>query len=190
MSAVKDLGATVAAMGQDLFNPPNVKGWQEGRAWINSRTLLARVNFASTLSAEMNRRVSLLDRLRGFSSENAPPRSKFPELGASTGTAMGAPAMGAMDAPAMGAPAMNAPAVDAPAMAGAMGGDPGMGGGAANVSGAAAVETLWNALLPGMPLDDRTRTALMEYAGGERDIGNKLPGLLNLIVAVPEYQLC
>ena len=29
-------------LGQDLFAPPNVKGWPGGEAWINSATLLAR----------------------------------------------------------------------------------------------------------------------------------------------------
>lgn len=29
-------------MGQDLFDPPNVKGWPGGTAWITSRTLLLR----------------------------------------------------------------------------------------------------------------------------------------------------
>ncbi|MEP6702335.1 MAG: DUF1800 domain-containing protein [Betaproteobacteria bacterium] len=29
-------------LGQDLFNPPNVKGWPGGDAWINSSSLLAR----------------------------------------------------------------------------------------------------------------------------------------------------
>ncbi len=32
----------VAQLGQNLFNPPNVKGWPGGDAWINSTTLLAR----------------------------------------------------------------------------------------------------------------------------------------------------
>ncbi len=32
----------VAQLGQDIFNPPNVKGWPGGDAWINSSTLLAR----------------------------------------------------------------------------------------------------------------------------------------------------
>jgi uncharacterized protein (DUF1800 family) len=31
-------------MAQDLFQPPNVKGWQGGRDWINSRHLFARYN--------------------------------------------------------------------------------------------------------------------------------------------------
>lgn len=34
-----------AALGQDLFDPPNVKGWPGGQAWITSNTLLARQKF-------------------------------------------------------------------------------------------------------------------------------------------------
>ena len=34
-----------AGMGQNLFSPPNVKGWPGGEAWINSSTLLARKQF-------------------------------------------------------------------------------------------------------------------------------------------------
>jgi uncharacterized protein (DUF1800 family) len=34
-----------AAMGQNLFSPPNVKGWPGGEAWINTSTLLARKQF-------------------------------------------------------------------------------------------------------------------------------------------------
>jgi len=33
------------ALGQDIFSPPNVKGWPGGEAWINSTTLLARKQF-------------------------------------------------------------------------------------------------------------------------------------------------
>jgi hypothetical protein len=32
----------VAALGQNPFSPPNVKGWPGGDAWINSSTLLGR----------------------------------------------------------------------------------------------------------------------------------------------------
>ncbi|MBP3956889.1 DUF1800 domain-containing protein [Gemmata sp. G18] len=38
-----------ARMGQDLFDPPNVGGWPGGRAWITSRTLIARANYAAAL---------------------------------------------------------------------------------------------------------------------------------------------
>ena len=33
-------------MGQQLFSPPNVKGWPGGQTWLNTSTVLARVNFA------------------------------------------------------------------------------------------------------------------------------------------------
>jgi uncharacterized protein (DUF1800 family) len=36
-------------LGQDLFAPPNVKGWDGGLSWINTNTLLARYNEAATL---------------------------------------------------------------------------------------------------------------------------------------------
>lgn len=35
----------VAQLGQNLFSPPNVKGWPGGESWINSSTLLARKQF-------------------------------------------------------------------------------------------------------------------------------------------------
>ncbi|HWX21555.1 MAG TPA: DUF1800 domain-containing protein [Candidatus Binatia bacterium] len=36
-------------LGQDLFTPPNVKGWDGGLSWITTSTLLARYNEAATL---------------------------------------------------------------------------------------------------------------------------------------------
>jgi len=36
-------------LGQDLFSPPNVKGWPGGEAWINSTSLLARKQFLERL---------------------------------------------------------------------------------------------------------------------------------------------
>jgi uncharacterized protein (DUF1800 family) len=43
------LAFTLRNLGQDLFAPPNVKGWPGGEAWINSNTLLARKNFIERL---------------------------------------------------------------------------------------------------------------------------------------------
>jgi uncharacterized protein (DUF1800 family) len=37
----------MAPMGQLLFFPPNVAGWPGGTSWINSSTLLNRINFAN-----------------------------------------------------------------------------------------------------------------------------------------------
>ena len=34
-------------LGEDLFNPPNVFGWAGGRAWLTSRAMIGRANFAT-----------------------------------------------------------------------------------------------------------------------------------------------
>jgi uncharacterized protein (DUF1800 family) len=36
-------------LGQDLFAPPNVKGWEGGVSWITTNTLMSRYNEAATL---------------------------------------------------------------------------------------------------------------------------------------------
>jgi hypothetical protein len=38
-----------AYMGQDLLNPPSVEGWHTGQEWINSGSLMARINFVAQL---------------------------------------------------------------------------------------------------------------------------------------------
>lgn len=46
------LAATVqelAKLGQDVFEPPNVKGWEGGRNWIHSATMLHRANYVAEL---------------------------------------------------------------------------------------------------------------------------------------------
>ncbi|MFK7851729.1 MAG: DUF1800 family protein [Akkermansiaceae bacterium] len=55
-------------LGQVLFMPPNVAGWDWGKAWINTNTLLTRYNFAGNLlkgSAGENMKMgAMVDRLR------------------------------------------------------------------------------------------------------------------------------
>jgi Protein of unknown function (DUF1800) len=41
-------------LGQELFNPPNVKGWDGGVAWISTNTLLSRHNLALLLTTGKN----------------------------------------------------------------------------------------------------------------------------------------
>jgi uncharacterized protein (DUF1800 family) len=44
---VRELGvlvAAVGAMGQNIFYPPSVKGWDGGRSWVNTSTLFIRQN--------------------------------------------------------------------------------------------------------------------------------------------------
>ncbi len=45
----KVLQNAMVQMGQSLFAPPNVKGWDGGRSWISPSTLLFRDNFANYL---------------------------------------------------------------------------------------------------------------------------------------------
>jgi uncharacterized protein (DUF1800 family) len=40
-------------MGQTIFHPPSVKGWDGGITWLNSQTVITRENFASALVAAM-----------------------------------------------------------------------------------------------------------------------------------------
>ena len=44
-----DLSMQPAYMGQDLLNPPSVEGWHTGPEWINSGSLMARINFVAGL---------------------------------------------------------------------------------------------------------------------------------------------
>ena len=42
-----DLMHETAYMGQELLNPPSVEGWHTGREWIDSGTLVERINFVA-----------------------------------------------------------------------------------------------------------------------------------------------
>jgi uncharacterized protein (DUF1800 family) len=44
-------------MGQQLFEPPDVNGWETGPGWISTSSMLTRMNFASTLAG--NQRFNL-----------------------------------------------------------------------------------------------------------------------------------
>ena len=41
-------------MGQDLLNPPTVEGWHTGKEWIDSGTLVERINFAADQVGQMD----------------------------------------------------------------------------------------------------------------------------------------
>ncbi|HEU0021082.1 MAG TPA: DUF1800 domain-containing protein [Dehalococcoidia bacterium] len=44
---IYDPALEIRYMGQDLLNPPTVEGWHTGKEWIDSGTLVERVNFAA-----------------------------------------------------------------------------------------------------------------------------------------------
>jgi uncharacterized protein (DUF1800 family) len=56
------LAEACSRMGQGLYAPPSVAGWEGGPSWINSTTLLARTNLAlaltSTDNAELGKRLN------------------------------------------------------------------------------------------------------------------------------------
>ena len=60
-------------LGQDLFAPPNVKGWPGGEAWINSATLLARKQLLERLFSLPAPRAMPAALTR----EGADPRARF-----------------------------------------------------------------------------------------------------------------
>jgi hypothetical protein len=49
VSDAQALDRTLQGMGQELFEPPDVKGWREGRSWINSNRIFLRYNAVAEL---------------------------------------------------------------------------------------------------------------------------------------------
>jgi len=134
--AIRNLPGHISSMGQELLNPPDVAGWPGGTEWINTRTLLARVNFSSAVTTEMNRRGTLAERMK--------TELLVPNADLSSPESM--------------------------------------------------VNSVWEALLPGKPMGERTRPALLAYVqegarDGKINVNAKLPGLTSLIMGTPEYQM-
>jgi uncharacterized protein (DUF1800 family) len=48
----QQLADSMHQIGQGLFYPPNVKGWDGGRAWINASTILGRANLVAQLLSD------------------------------------------------------------------------------------------------------------------------------------------
>ena len=61
--SVNDALTPLANMGQNLFDPPDVAGWDLGRSWFSTGSMLARMNFASSLAA--NQKFNLAASARG-----------------------------------------------------------------------------------------------------------------------------
>jgi uncharacterized protein (DUF1800 family) len=50
------LAVSLQGLGQNLFNPPSVKGWDGGPTWLNGQTLLFRQNLALALTSTQDDR--------------------------------------------------------------------------------------------------------------------------------------
>ena len=63
---IGNLSRQAGYMGQDLLNPPSVEGWHTGVEWINSGSLMQRVNFTAELVGDVSRPgiKAILDRLQ------------------------------------------------------------------------------------------------------------------------------
>ena len=59
-------------MGQDLMNPPSVEGWHTGSEWINSGSLMSRVNFVAHLVGDtsLSGIQSIINQLKAQSSHS------------------------------------------------------------------------------------------------------------------------
>ncbi len=62
---VREVANQASYMGQGLLNPPNVEGWHEGLEWIDSGSLVERVNFVAKEISDVSRPGvrSIIDRL-------------------------------------------------------------------------------------------------------------------------------
>jgi uncharacterized protein (DUF1800 family) len=63
---VNDALTPLANMGQVLYEPPDVSGWDAGRTWFSTGAMLARMNFASSLAA--NQKFNLAREAKSVSS--------------------------------------------------------------------------------------------------------------------------
>jgi hypothetical protein len=64
------------SLGQDLFAPPNVKGWDGGTTWITTNTLLARYNEAATLVTGTLQPLANADFTRKANAKKSPNQEK------------------------------------------------------------------------------------------------------------------
>jgi len=139
---ISDMQSYADNMGQELFNPPNVKGWKMGNSWINTNTLTSRLNFATHVVDQLRYRGLVKDTVKAGLASNG----------------------------------LNADAVfSKPYM---------------------AVEEVWNWLIPSAPIPDDTRKFIEAYMRSNEpknpDLNfywNRAPGLVELIMTCPEYQL-
>jgi len=60
-------------MGQDLLNPPSVEGWHTGVEWINSGSLMRRVNFTADMVGDLTKPgvQSIINRLKAHGTLSA-----------------------------------------------------------------------------------------------------------------------
>jgi uncharacterized protein (DUF1800 family) len=68
--SVNDALTPLSNMGQILFEPPDVSGWDAGQSWFSTSAMLARMNFASSLAA--NQKFNLAAAVKTASAAKTP----------------------------------------------------------------------------------------------------------------------
>ncbi len=75
------LAQATARLGQNLFYPPNVKGWEGNRAWINANTFLMRCNLPPFLAAARRAPAAMAARASVVSDSPMPQPQEAPQTG-------------------------------------------------------------------------------------------------------------
>lgn len=60
----EDVGFRIRRLGQEIFDPPNVAGWKENRAWVNESTLVSRWNYAALTADFLSQTDTMREKLR------------------------------------------------------------------------------------------------------------------------------
>ncbi len=68
--SVGDALGPLSSMGQILYDPPDVAGWEAGASWFSTGSMLSRMNFASTLAANQRFRLVASARPHASTSES------------------------------------------------------------------------------------------------------------------------
>jgi hypothetical protein len=72
--------AGASLLGQRLFFPPNVKGWDEGTSWITTASLMQRGNLAGVLLGVLSPREALGDGLESVGAPASDPEAGSDEM--------------------------------------------------------------------------------------------------------------
>jgi uncharacterized protein (DUF1800 family) len=68
--SVNDALTPLSNMGQILFEPPDVSGWDAGQTWFSTSAMLSRLNFAASLAA--NQKFNLTTAVKAANAQRSP----------------------------------------------------------------------------------------------------------------------
>ena len=158
------LSSGMQAMGQVLFQPPTVNGWDSGRAWINTSTLFARQNLTTYLISGQHPQ----KKYKAGDVEYRPTRFFAGDVPSDTAPSGGESSGGS-----------------------ASGGSSSGGGASGGATVEAVVDGVMQHLLGQRVSADRRAVAVrfMQDRGGSVT-DDSLVALLCLVSSMPEYQLC